>query len=378
MIRHGWILLTMLFGCPLVAQQHGMKGSTKSAINCKTCHTCEYPTVQVPCLIDCPREDLITVRHSAASGPTVIRMDVFKERYGPVIFSHRLHAEMAGMGGGCESCHHYNTTGPVLKCSVCHETADRKELERPGLLAAYHRQCISCHREWSQTVECQSCHPPIHGNTSAADGGRAAVLKTKAHKVAVEPKKRLYDTNYDKGRLVTFYHDQHTQLFGLACTQCHSRQGCIQCHDVNKDASKELVVSSTDARSEDEKHAACFSCHKDDRCSQCHRDSELKPFNHLERSGWAIEPYHAHLRCQHCHGSKARFTRVSSNCNACHSLATSGSFRHQVTGLILDDNHSGLSCDDCHAKNNFMAVPSCGNCHDDKTWPRDRPGRSVR
>ena len=54
------------------------------------------------------------------------------------------------MGGGCENCHHYNTSGPILKCSSCHESSRKREdVSIPDLKGAYHRQCMDCHREWS-------------------------------------------------------------------------------------------------------------------------------------------------------------------------------------------------------------------------------------
>lgn len=367
------ISLVILLFFPLTLCAQHSERSPSSGLNCKSCHSCEYPTVTNPCLVDCPREDLITIRHGVSSGPNMIVIDRFRERYGPVVFSHRLHAEMADMGGGCESCHHYNTTGPVLACGSCHEPGSGSmELGMPGLVAAYHRQCMSCHREWQHTVECRSCHA-LSGDMKMAAKGLGE-LKAKEHKRISEPTKVVFKTRSDKGSQVTFYHDQHSKLFGMSCTMCHEGQGCVRCHDVKKTVLTETPVSSMDGRTTEEKHKACFSCHENDKCSNCHSDVETKPFNHAVQTGWVIKKYHSNLSCRSCHGSGNRFVRVQSDCGTCHSLEKKGSFRHEVTGVRLDDNHLGFACEDCHSGNRFDKVPDCSTCHDDKSWPSDRPG----
>lgn len=377
-MRHRWnvsLLLTCLsiFSHSLLAQSSNTQTHPKSDLNCKTCHSCDYPTVQSPCLRDCPREDLITIRHSAASGPVSIILDRFKDRYGSVVFSHRLHAEMADMGGGCESCHHYNTEGPVLSCGSCHEPGSANELGKPGLIAAYHRQCISCHREWQRTVECRSCHELADIKQAVK---RLDANKTKAHKKVERPVRILYDTKTNEGTRVTFYHDQHARTFDISCASCHQNQGCATCHDVTKKASFERTRRSSDAMTEDEKHEKCFTCHKNDGCTPCHSDREAKPFDHTAHTGWAIKGYHRSVSCRSCHGEGNRFTRVNRDCQSCHQLEKRGSFRHEVTGLRLDDNHNGLSCVSCHPGKAYTRSPDCTKCHDDETsWPKDSPGK---
>ena len=134
-------------------------------VSCNTCHSCEVPTKTEPCLRACPREFMITEEHQPEEGPEVVVMhkldDYSDDIYEDVKFSHRLHAEMAGMSGGCEMCHHYNPPGEILACQDCHEPQrKRADIMKPDLKGAYHRQCIDCHRTWSHEVECLSCHPP--------------------------------------------------------------------------------------------------------------------------------------------------------------------------------------------------------------------------
>ena len=98
-----------------------------SDVNCKTCHNGEYPTKKDPLLAPCPRNQMISIYHSPSEGPNIVVIDELENRYGKVIFSHRIHSQMSEMAGGCGGCHHYNTTGRFLNCKKCHEkTASAK------------------------------------------------------------------------------------------------------------------------------------------------------------------------------------------------------------------------------------------------------------
>lgn len=94
--------------------------------------------------------------------PETITLDILSKRYGPVEFSHRYHAEMAG---DCVSCHHHSEKGSTPACGECHEPITvyhYKGSEREtgiGLKGAYHRQCLGCHKEMeSGPVGCTDCH----------------------------------------------------------------------------------------------------------------------------------------------------------------------------------------------------------------------------
>ena len=77
--------------------------------------TCDVPTKSEPCLVVCPREKMVTVYQKPEQTPELIVIDRIVDRYGPVYFSHRIHAQMSNMGGGCEGCHHLNTSGTDIK-----------------------------------------------------------------------------------------------------------------------------------------------------------------------------------------------------------------------------------------------------------------------
>ena len=92
------VLYLILFTYNNYSQDH-----SELKLNCSLCHACETPTKSNPCLVTCPREKIMTVYLSPAESPSVITMNKLKtveDLYEPVIFSHRVHAEMSEMSGG--------------------------------------------------------------------------------------------------------------------------------------------------------------------------------------------------------------------------------------------------------------------------------------
>ena len=69
----------------------------------------------------------------------------------------------------CQGCHHHTPLGvlPPL-CESCHgEPFNEAELHKPGLLGAYHRQCLGCHQtmEIEEPQDCEGCHAPRPSQT---------------------------------------------------------------------------------------------------------------------------------------------------------------------------------------------------------------------
>jgi hypothetical protein len=312
---------------------------------------------------------MVTVHQSAEKEPDVVRIDKLAGKYLPVSFSHKIHAQMSAMSGGCQSCHHYNTAGPILACQDCHSVErQREDLSKPDLQAAYHRQCINCHQEWSGLSDCNSCHLPKDTKLTKKE------LPKKDHPEVKEPTKLIYETNYNKGKIVTFFHNEHTDLFGADCTSCHQQENCTRCHDKSK---QDVVASSIPekiSKSATEHHQPCFKCHANDECSSCHLSKPTGPFDHKISTGWALGKHHQKLECAKCHGTSNTFTKLDNNCVSCHKDFVAGSFKHERTGLKLDEIHTDLDCGDCHLENNFINKPDCSGCHDDKSFPKDKPG----
>jgi len=368
-----YIICGIIIFSALVVAQNNSKNHSLKNVSCKTCHTCDVPTKQNPCLVECPRTEMITVHQTAEQGPDIIKIDKLVNKYLPVTFSHKTHAQMSEMSGGCANCHHYNTAGPILACSDCHSTErKRDDVSKPDLQAAYHRQCIDCHKEWSHSTDCNSCHLEKGSTVTKKE------IKGKDHPKVVEPEKLIYETNYNKGKIVTFFHNDHTKLFGADCISCHQNDNCTRCHDTKKVQTVSSHIPEKISKSGTQHHQPCFNCHANDECSSCHLDKPTGPFDHKLSTGWALGKNHEKLECAKCHGTNNKFTKLDNNCISCHKDFAAGSFKHEKSGLKLDDIHIDFDCSDCHSENNFVNKPDCSNCHDDKSYPKDKPGSLVK
>ena len=337
-------------------------------LDCKKCHYCEKPTSENPCLKRCPRHDLPAGHISTSSQqPDVIILKELESLYVPVVFSHKLHSEMADFSRGCSICHHHNPAGPILKCSSCHEkTSLRGDLHKPGLKGAYHRQCMGCHREWSHSTACGNCHALKSKKQTPEPQKNGGDLVGSAHPVIPEPDRIIFRTDYKEGNLVTFYHDDHTKVFGLKCVDCHRQESCDTCHDTQKEKITETHLT--------EPHDPCFQCHENHNCNVCHTSEIRGNFDHLRRSGWALNKFHSKLKCRDCHQGRTIFAKLDNTCLSCHKSWLEKGFNHSITGLTLDETHKENACEDCHLDKRFDQPPSCDNCHDGYRYPVQRPG----
>ena len=84
------LFLTALLLINLNAQQSPGKDHAKLNISCKTCHTCDVPTRQDPCLVMCPRDKISTVYQKPEETPELITIDLLSDRYGLFIFHTRF------------------------------------------------------------------------------------------------------------------------------------------------------------------------------------------------------------------------------------------------------------------------------------------------
>ncbi len=84
-----------------------------------------------------------------------------EDHYEPVRFMHSKHAAQIQ---DCALCHHYRpldeSASETTRCSACHQEPFRQDHpERLGLKAAYHQQCIDCHRDMDKgPIDCIGCH----------------------------------------------------------------------------------------------------------------------------------------------------------------------------------------------------------------------------
>ena len=341
-------------------------------IDCGSCHTCEVPTTKNPCLKQCPTRVMThtTARHELTEAPDSMMIRELVDAYGPVSFNHKLHASMAEMKDSCATCHHFSPPGRIPQCLECHENEPNpRNLAQPGLKGAYHRQCLSCHREWSHDTKCVVCHLPQPGSVISDVTTDATDILGKPHPVITVPARKLYDTPYKPAPIVTFQHKEHIDLFGFRCVDCHREENCGYCHDLQRPVGPR--------KTQEEIHAVCNDCHATDACGKCHDTKERPGFSH-NTTGWPLNPYHTQLDCWACHPTGKRISKLSRMCVNCHAGWNQETFTHAVTGLKLDDVHAEMDCTDCHPDRHFEADPVCSDCHDDgRTAEIQPPGMKT-
>lgn len=358
-------------GAMTIEQQRAHMEQMK--LECRGCHVCDSPTAAEPCLKVCPRLTVSQTSgpHAVSEAPESMLLDRIADQYEGVRFNHRLHAGMSEMDEGCTTCHHFCPPGKIPPCQTCHAAeANEANLRQPSLKGAYHRQCLNCHREWSHDTDCNVCHLPntVAGATAAAHDPTDIIGKP--HPVITVPVKRTYQTPYEKGPVVTFYHQEHIDLFGLRCVDCHQKENCSYCHDLQKPASQKKTMEQV--------HAICSSCHQTAKCSKCHDTKERPAFSHAA-TGWSIGRFHSALDCRACHPTGKRISKVNRACTSCHGGWNQENFRHAVTGLQLDETHAGADCADCHSNRHYNEKPTCAGCHDDaRDYKKNPPGKYVR
>lgn len=358
------VLVLWSASAPMAQQQ---KADQPAKIDCLQCHTCPVPTAKEMCLRQCPSLTMTHVRtaHNLKEAPDSMLLNELEATYQPVHFDHKLHAGMAEMRDSCSTCHHYSPKGKIPACKECHTPAgDPKNLRQPGLKGAYHRMCLSCHREWSHDTKCVVCHLPHQVEAASTKASDPTDIVGASHPVITVPVKKVYDTPYKLGPIVTFQHKEHIDLFGFRCVDCHRREDCGYCHDLQRPAAV--------AKTQEQVHAVCNDCHAKDACAKCHDTKERPGFSH-NKTGWPLNPYHNTLDCWACHPTGKRISKVSKMCVNCHAGWNQENFKHAVTGLKLDEVHAQMDCTACHVDRKFEADPVCSDCHDDGRTPTTKP-----
>jgi hypothetical protein len=354
----------------LFGQIKNNSSHSTSNLTCSNCHSCSIPTKENPCIKPCPRESMIRIDQKAEEGPRIIVINKLKDTdiYELAKFSHLAHAEMSDMTGGCRTCHHYNPPGNVIGCSECHESSRKRiDINKPDLKGAYHQQCVNCHRAWSGKTDCVFCHE-IKDKVIIEKQTSTKEIKKRIHPEIRTPEKIVFKTNTNKGKLVTFYHNEHTSFFGLECSQCHSHESCVKCHQqINKSIPGKVSLA--------EHHKKCSSCHDTKTsCNNCHSNKESGSFDHKSKTGFDTSKFHSKIICNRCHTSKGVFSGLIKECASCHNKWTPEYFKHILTGLTLDDTHKEFECESCHKEKTFEN-PECTDCHDGYKYPEKLPGK---
>ena len=364
------LVIALIFAINSNIQSKTPETNPETGMKCTDCHSCELLTEEDPCSEECPRVKTASeIRVPKEEGPGLIKMNKLTgetDLYHEVFFPHLLHSEMSDTMAGCETCHHYNHPEKIIKCETCHnKERKREDLSRLDLKGASHRMCMDCHRELTGKVECNSCHQLKNSQP------KKTAKEEKSHSEMKGPVNINYETPGAEGAMVSFYHNEHIELFGIECKTCHSGDGCIKCHDKRSYGPKEKIEK-------EDFHQSCSNCHDTaDDCLSCHSDEEREGFNHLKRTGFDTAKIHSKLECGKCHTKQDSFKGLNKNCEGCHGDWPPENFNHEITGLILDEMHADLDCEICHTDGDY-SKPNCADCHGDEvTYPDIIPGELV-
>jgi hypothetical protein len=301
--------------------------------------------------------------------PDVVTIDRLARVYGPVAFAHRLHAGMSQLRGGCANCHHDpDPEAGVAGCHTCHAASvSAGTLAKPTLKGAFHRQCLSCHRDWAHANACGFCHEEQLGRSEDAPAEGSPNATGGLHRDVVIAPLWVYETQYADAPSVSFHHAGHASSFGVSCNDCHAGESCSHCHD--RAAGPRAV----------DRHADCMTCHiEKNNCAFCHDGRERTVPHHELKTAWSLKPFHNGISCRACHGPPSEFVTPSPNCLDCHGDFDPSEFDHAVTGVPLFGSHAHFPCERCHTSARPGSSVSCSGCHpSDISYPAHMPGKRT-
>ena len=139
--------------------------------------------------------------------PTVNKSEYLTIKYGPATAFHDVMSEKVS----CTTCHH-NSGDEIHACKDCHDSpANPHDSTKPGLKAAYHQLCISCHKdEVSGPDSCIKCH------TGEAKAATVVSAPARPHQLTWDTCNRCHKNGIPNGGVESkiVYHE--------SCLKCHS------------------------------------------------------------------------------------------------------------------------------------------------------------
>lgn len=155
-----------------------------------------------------PTGTIDKVEMSPNTWPTVNKTEYLSITYGTATAFHAVMSEKVS----CTTCHH-NSGDEIHACRDCHDSpANPHDSTKPGLKAAYHERCISCHKEEiSGPVSCKKCHT---GEKKAASIVAAPV---RPHQLTWDTCSKCHNEGIPNGGVESkiVYHD--------SCVKCHTK-----------------------------------------------------------------------------------------------------------------------------------------------------------
>ncbi len=124
-----------------------------------------------------PPQSAVRLSFASSEMPESVTIGVLSSEYEPAEMPHRKIVEKLSAGVKeskiathfhghedvvCQGCHHHSPIGAKPpRCEHCHSAEfDKTNPLKPGLLAAYHLQCLGCHKvmEIEEPKDCAGCH----------------------------------------------------------------------------------------------------------------------------------------------------------------------------------------------------------------------------
>lgn len=238
---------------------------------------------------------------------------------------------------------------------------------------------------------CRACHTterPAPGDAALSPCVR--VIPPGTHSADEGPDRITINERAEHYGRVVFPHKAHAEMsaMGSGCIGCHHEatevqpiRRCSACHSSSRLRDDVDIPDLRGAL-----HQQCSVCHQKldptPRCVACHvegpgaaappRDAPPKAASAFPAR--LLYKFHKSMACDTCHKRTGEFKTPGRSCASCHTEFQK-TFDHSKTGLTLNDTHREVSCADCHgAAMTFAEPPSCASCHDDKSYPRDKPG----
>ena len=268
-----------------------------------------------------------------------------------LIFSHDLHVE--GMGMDCATCHesvpesksgHDNLLPEMDKCGECHDVSSECELchsdtDDPRAVpriteysAKFNHEahvsreiaCETCHKGIKTSEDANSIHlPDMAACMTCHDGIKA----DKSCSICHEQPNGPLPADHVFPAWKKQHGDQARMGNAEACTMCHERNDCQECHQGDNLWPRVHSLGyefrhGMDVRSN---RMECATCHEDRSfCISCHEERQVYPRSH-QRGNWAhtgagggrhsIEARMNIEICASCHGDEPGAQPV---CVQCH------------------------------------------------------------
>ena len=307
--------------------------------------------------------------------PDKIEIGILENIFEPVHFDHKLHADMTHMGDGCKTCHHNDDDGVYRPCAECHVSEEENaSMAMPTINAAYHRNCLNCHQNWTGDEVCKTCHVQKKFRFNIRKKLDATDLLAHHHEEIAAPDIFNFVSPQSEQKPVVFQHKEHVELYRYKCEHCHTQTDCSTCHNYTPSPAGDVKTLAVH-------HNPCSRCHDTEvetGCELCHRSTPSGGFTH-GNTGWELNKHHQPLSCNQCHVGEEPIAALDNTCTNCHDNFEVGSFEHAVTGLQLNEDHEEIDCYECHTDDQYDITPTCVECHDeDLSFPTDIPGELIK